>query len=57
VMAALNEVPEPTKFVAPIRAEGNILSMVELGTRRLTTERPEVTRSGRWNPGRRGRRR
>src|SRR5580765_930487 len=46
VMAALNDVPEPTKLVSPTRADGLATSMVEPGTRRLTTDRPEVTTSG-----------
>src|ERR1700758_4377858 len=45
-MAALNEVPEPTKLVLPTRADGFCASTVEPGSRRLTTERPDVTRSG-----------
>src|SRR5689334_24641571 len=45
-MAVLNEVPEPTKLLVPMRAVGLSVSIVEPGTRRLTTERPEVTRSG-----------
>src|SRR5256885_12597827 len=50
VIAVLNDVPEPTKFAAPIWAEGYVVSMVEPGVRRLTTERPEVTRSGLNHP-------
>src|SRR5580658_8016173 len=46
VMAALNEVPEPTKLAVPIRAVGFWVSMVEPGSRKLITERPEATRSG-----------
>src|SRR5205807_5272338 len=46
VMAALKEVPEPTKLALPTRAEGYLVSMVDPGVRRLTTERPEVARSG-----------
>ena len=49
-MAALNEVPEPTKLPAPMRAEGFSLSIVEPGAATLTTERPEVTRSGLTQP-------
>src|SRR5579872_6316257 len=46
VMAALNDVPEPTQLPVPMRAEGLLVSMVEPGASRLTTDRPEVTRSG-----------
>ena len=45
-MAALNEVPDPTKLAGPIRAEGLAVSTVDPGARRLTTERPDATRSG-----------
>src|SRR3954464_14505674 len=45
-MAAENDLKEPTKLEAPMRAEGNAVSIVDPGARRLTTERPEVTRSG-----------
>ena len=45
-MAELKEVPEPTKFALPTRADGFCTSMVEPGSRRLTTDRPDVTRSG-----------
>ena len=38
--------PEPTKFEVPTRADGNPESIVEPGSRRLTTERPDATRSG-----------
>ncbi|HYL50651.1 MAG TPA: hypothetical protein VEZ15_01675, partial [Acidimicrobiia bacterium] len=44
-LAVLNDVPDPTKFEVPITADGFCVSMVEPGARRLTTERPEVTRS------------
>lgn len=50
VTPALNEVPDPTKFAEPTRAEANDVSMVEPGARRLTTERPDVTRSGLNHP-------
>ena len=46
VMAALNDVPEPTKLAVPMRADGLLTSIVDPGTRRLTTERPAATRSG-----------
>jgi hypothetical protein len=46
VIAVLNDVPEPTKFAVPIRAVGFKVSMVEPGARRLTTDLPDVTRSG-----------
>src|SRR5437867_3250957 len=46
VIAVLNDVPEPTKFAVPITAVGFWVSMVEPGTRRLTTDLPDVTRSG-----------
>src|ERR1700682_350578 len=46
VMAVLNDVPDPTKLDSPMRAEGNEVSTVEPGARRLTTERPDATRSG-----------
>src|SRR5262249_32186952 len=46
VIAALNDVPEPTKFDEPTRAVGNKVSIVESGARRLTTERPDVPMSG-----------
>ena len=46
VIAALNDVSEPTKLPAPIRAVGCWLSIVEPGARKLTTERPEATKSG-----------
>ena len=52
VIAALNDVPEPTKLAVPTRAVGNSVSMVDPGARRLTTERPEVTRSGLNQPSR-----
>jgi len=48
--AALNEVPEPTKLPVPTRAEGYCASMVEPGSRRLMTERPDDTRSGLNHP-------
>src|SRR5947207_1693273 len=50
VIAVLNDVPEPTKLAVPITADGFWVSMVEPGARRLTTERPEVTRSGLNHP-------
>ena len=50
VMAALNEVPEPTKLAVPTTADGLATSIVDPGTRRLTTERPEATRSGLETP-------
>src|SRR5262249_17290734 len=50
VIAALNDVPEPTKFAVPTSADGNKVSIVEPGARRLTTERPDVTRSGLNHP-------
>src|ERR1700732_2419070 len=50
MMAALNEVPDPTKFAEPILAEGWLVSVVEPGAARLTTDRPEVTRSGLTQP-------
>src|SRR5438477_8402156 len=50
VMAVLNDVPEPTKFAVPIRALGFKVSMVEPGARRLTTDLPDVTRSGLNHP-------
>ncbi len=46
VTAELNEVPDPTKLALPTRADGFCVSIVDPGSRRLTTERPELTRSG-----------
>src|ERR1700683_286594 len=45
-MAGVRDVPEPTKLALPRRADGFSASIVEPGSRRLTTERPDVTRSG-----------
>src|SRR5205085_5815965 len=50
VIAVLNDVPDPTKFAVPICADGYKVSMVEPGARRLTTDLPDVTRSGLNHP-------
>src|SRR5437762_2698301 len=49
-IAVLNDVPDPTKFAVPISAEGYEVSMVEPAARRLTTDLPDVTRSGLNHP-------
>src|ERR1700722_14346347 len=46
VMAELKEVPDPTKLLLPMTAEGFWTSTVDPGARRLTTDRPGATRSG-----------
>ena len=50
VIAALKEVPEPTKLAAPTWADGYPLSIAEPGAARLTTDRPGATRSGLTQP-------
>src|SRR5207302_3569458 len=49
-MAALKEVTEPTKLAGPTSAVGLTRSTVDPGARRLTTERPEASRSGLIQP-------